>query len=678
VIDISSIGTHLYVTGAILIYLVLHIVIRFFGRGVWHLFRLRSIRAALAGLPENAPVTAFRDVFNSDEALGHLWKEYQDTLHEQREERGGQMSIKAVRATVPAEVYFNPHSVVDGRVGTEFFKHFPGLFTGVGIIGTFSGLITGLHQFKVSDEPAAVRKSLEALMGDVGAAFIISGLAIATAMAVTFFEKLLLSRLYATAEAISHAVDARFESGAGEEYLSRLVKASEESASQSKMLKDALVKELGDLLREVTASQVASNSQLHARLGEQITDAAKVQVDASREGSRSLADTLDKTIRDALEGPLRRLAESVERASGDQSSAAVKMLNDVMTSFSQRLNDLFGSQISGLNDLNRQTAEAMQQAVSALHALIGNLEAKGKESTDTMAATMAEAVKSMGERQAAINAEMKGFVEQIRELTGATQKETAEKLNSTLDALGARMTALLDSLGDSHRKAREEQQSREEETATRQRDLMTNLTGSVDEAVKQMAAAAQLMAESVSTLSAVTGKATDGLTSGAARIDAAATKFSSAGAQVGGVMEQATRATAKLTEVTGAMSSSATALQDSLRDYKSQREALVSVTGNIQSIVKSAGEQALLSDGALKRIEASAKQLSAAQRDMDEYLEGVSAVLEKTTDSFGNAVVSTLARVNTAFHQKLSDSVGLLAASIHELESSLNPTAPKK
>ena len=54
---------------------------------------------------------------------------------------------------MPAEAYFNSQYVVDSRLRTEFFRHLPGIFTGVGIIGTFSGLITGLRQFQRGLEP---------------------------------------------------------------------------------------------------------------------------------------------------------------------------------------------------------------------------------------------------------------------------------------------------------------------------------------------------------------------------------------------------------------------------------------------------------------------------------------------------------------------------------------------
>ena len=169
---------------------------------------------------------------------------------------------------------------MDSRLRTEFFKHLPGIFTGLGIIGTFTGLIEGLRRFQVSENAVTVRASLESLMHAVGEAFLISAAAIAAAMLVTFIEKLILAGLYRKAEEIAHAIDAQFDAGAGEEYLARLVTASEASASQSKILKDALVKELGDILRELTASQLANGEKLNLQIAQRIEDAANRQVAA--------------------------------------------------------------------------------------------------------------------------------------------------------------------------------------------------------------------------------------------------------------------------------------------------------------------------------------------------------------------------------------------------------------
>jgi MotA/TolQ/ExbB proton channel family len=190
VIELSKIATHLLVTGGLLSLLVLAFLAMFLVPGAVHWMRLRKILAGVESFKTKTPPGEFKKLFARDKHMAHLWAEYQESLHVQREERDGQMQVVAVRSTVAAETYFNGQFVVDSRLRTEFFKHLPGIFTGLGIIGTFTGLIEGLRSFQVSDNAATVRASLESLMHAVGEAFLISAAAITAAMAVTFFEKL--------------------------------------------------------------------------------------------------------------------------------------------------------------------------------------------------------------------------------------------------------------------------------------------------------------------------------------------------------------------------------------------------------------------------------------------------------------------------------------------------------
>jgi hypothetical protein len=231
----------LLVTGSALVLLVVGFIGWFFMPAVKHWFLLREIQRNLRGLKGKNP-DALKKIFGVDNRLAHLWSQYQETLHEQTEDRDGQTKVVAVRSTVPAEAYFNSQYVVDSRLRTEFFRHLPGILTGIGIIGTFSGLIPGLRQFqKGMGSSLQTTESLGRLLQEVSTAFLVSAAAIVSAMLVTLVEKLLISSLYRRAEEIAHDIDARFNAGAGEEYLSRIVHASEDSASQSKILKDALV-----------------------------------------------------------------------------------------------------------------------------------------------------------------------------------------------------------------------------------------------------------------------------------------------------------------------------------------------------------------------------------------------------------------------------------------------------
>lgn len=409
---------HLLVAGGLLAALVLSFLAVFLLPGVVHWLRLRRLHREIGKFELRTPPGEFRKLFARDERLAHLWKEYQDSLHIQREERDGQMVPVAVRSTLPAETFFNSQYVVDARLRTEFFKHLPGIFTGIGIIGTFTGLIEGLRQFQVSENAATVRASLESLMHSVGHAFLISASAIAAAMVVTFLEKLLLSALYGRTEDIAHAIDARFDAGAGEDYLSRLVKASEDSATQSKTLKDALVAELAGVMREQTERQISG-----------------------------LATAISASIEKSLATPLQTIAEAVRTGTSDQSATASKLLQDVMARFGARLDDVLGTQASNVNELNRQAGQAMQEAVQAMRAVAEKIADTSRQSVEgqrqrerAMTEHSTAAMGGLSDLLATAMAEMSGASAQMARSVDALTHTTStalDRMNAGASQLGA-------------------------------------------------------------------------------------------------------------------------------------------------------------------------------------------------------------------------------------------------
>lgn len=71
----------------------------------------------------------------SDRYFLDVWQSYRDTLHEQRD---NQNHLTRIRSTTLAENIFTGPALVDARLNSEFFKHLPGILTGIGIIRTFS------------------------------------------------------------------------------------------------------------------------------------------------------------------------------------------------------------------------------------------------------------------------------------------------------------------------------------------------------------------------------------------------------------------------------------------------------------------------------------------------------------------------------------------------------------
>ena len=196
------------------------------------------------------------------------------------------------------------------------------------------------------------------------------------------------------AEKLTQAIDEHYKAGVGEEYLSRLVSASEESASQTRILKDALVEDMRSLLTELIDRQIAANTSSHSQLGQQIA----------------------QSFGQELKEPLDKIAHAVGKVSQDQGSAVQSLLTDVLASFSTRMEGMFGNQLSGIHDMQQQTTAALQNAVAQLEKLSGTVEGAGKKASEDMAAQVAEAVRKLESRQAVMNEEMRKFVGDIRDL----------------------------------------------------------------------------------------------------------------------------------------------------------------------------------------------------------------------------------------------------------------------
>jgi len=660
-----------WATAGTIILLAVAFVVKFLWPGVLHLLHVRDIADELSKTKTDNQVADFERIFKSDKHLNHIWQEYAESLHKVEEIRDGQTVVVAYRATAPAEMYFHAESFYEGRLHTEFFKHLPGIFTGVGIIGTFTGLIHGLAVFNVSENAASVRTSLKGLMDSVSEAFEISAFAIICAMTATFLEKVLLAALSKKTGEIIRKIDASFEAGVGEEYLSRLVGASEESASQSKILKDALVQDLSQLLRELTDAQITATKEQQAQLAEHIRAMSKEQLEAARQDNQALGETIAESIRKSLEVPMQEIASTVKTASGDQSESAVRMLGDVMSSFSERLNELFGGQISGINALNQQAAANMQDAVQTLRTLVGSMEDANKKSSESMAQQMAESIANMEARQEAMNNQSAAFIEQIRELISSSQSETSQKLQATLGELGDGMAKMLEKFNSTQTHALEANLAREQELAQRTTHAVGSMTESVESIVSELSASTSRMVESVSALTKVTSTTVDQMHAGAAQLGQASRDFSVAGGKVAEVMELAGTVSSKLSEASGALSTGSSAVQEVLRDYQLQRGAVERMVVELRAIVEAARKEASLTADVLNRIDGSAQRLGAAQRQADEYLDGVNSVLADAHESFANEVKRTLELSNSEFHKKLTSAVSMLHSTVQELEATL-------
>lgn len=596
---------------------VLFLLFLFFvpGRGVAQLLLLKSIRSRLSKLRSSDHAGAkgeLRAVFKPTR-LFPLWQEYEDTLHEQRISRGTEQHGMSIRATVPAENFFNGELVVDSRLHAEFFKHLPGIFTGLGIIATFSGLISGLQAFDVTAiDPEALKSNLSGLFGHVRTAFYLSAVAIGLAMLSTIFEKsVYAANLHQTA-GIAADLDAMFRAGVGEEYLSELVRSSEENATQTRHLKESLVEDLKTLLTNLTERQIQATQQLSTDIGAEL--------------SKALKDPLDK------------IAGTVDQASRDQTTAASAVLENLMTAFMAQMRDSLGGQMGELSAMMRQSAESMNQVEGSLRALVDDMKQASRSSVADMQQGMRQLLESLGtherqQRESSNSAQVQALtrIQEAMERMVAAQEAATSRVNAAAEQASHR-------IGDASGKALEAG-----EQAIR---MASGIAESVQHTSLEAIAHLEGGAKQIATMLSALDSATDRLGKAGGSLASLHEKAGSLGAQ----MERATTELGKSTQQLGTGS-----------------QALAQAAIRIEGVSGLMASEAGAREAAMREVQLALSKSQEAARQFAEYSDMVTEKLEHAMSKFGNSTVAVLDRSLIRFDKELGQAVELIGQTLERL-----------
>jgi putative membrane protein len=407
------------VLGILFGWFLIHYVLR----GVMFLvagkFLVREIRKLRSGNKEIAPESV-RELMKTRKVLAHLWSLYEKTLHEHWETVNGERRRMRVRATVPASTYFTAPVLVDSRLAVRFFRHLPGIITGIGIAGTFYGFIIGLDRIDLQLDSQLLQVRL-GYLDAVIEALIALGIAIVTAIVVAATEKLLLTNCYKTVEDLGQELDSLYELGAGAEYPSRPIHSSDQSAGQNRQMNNSL----GDM------------RQLLTELNER-------QIEARRHHGELLARNVGDAIRSSLAEPMKVITDAVERTSSRQGEAVQGTPEDLRSAFAAELDGSIRDQITGLQEMVAGTVltmERMRTDFTNMAEKIGEISSNASYmATDQIIGLTADAE----ERQRETGAALMEAVKEMRQQVAGGHAEMQEQTARTLDRLHLTLQTMLE------------------------------------------------------------------------------------------------------------------------------------------------------------------------------------------------------------------------------------------
>ncbi|PAW34396.1 hypothetical protein CIL06_01090 [Pantoea vagans] len=708
---LTSVKPHMVPLTVISLVLIVFIcfMIFYFFKSVLIIKRLKKYTQSVNSIENHDPEHQrqhLKNLFVQPE-LKHAWNEFADSLHPQNELVGSEEKIVKMRATAPSASFFSEQQLVDIPLNTEFFKHLPGILTGLGIIGTFYGLMIGLNHFDPST-PEQVTSSVNNLLHDVLYAFLGSAVAIFASIVITWLEKLSLAKCYKYLEKFTASIDKLYISGVGEEYLASLVKSSNESATQARHLKESLVTDLRDMLLGLAENQKIENERL-----------ANTLSNTYRESGAQFADQVSGAIENSLKSPLEKIAGAVQTASGDQSGMVQNMLQDVLTAFMAKLDTTFGQQFTNLNDMMGQTVGAIQtmqtgfatllqdmrqvsddsrqgsaqlieqllsemksgqQAMQAgmndmltsLQASVAKIGAEGEGAGERMARQLEKMFADSEAREKAQEEHMTAFIEAIQNSVQQGQSATMEKMAASVESLSEQLGSLFGQIDKGQQKISATQQANQQSLHEQTQRVMSDVDDQIKQLIDTVANQHQGTTETLRLLAEQTNRQIQDMQNGADKMRLAAERFEHAGDRVSEANHLTADVLNKAQSAGSSLSLATSELTSVVADYRNNREAVSKSIAMLELLAENTQSEQTTRNKFIADLQLHGERLQGYNREAQAFMENVSDVLGKGFEDFSEGVLRSLDKTLGKLDVEMAKASTLLAGSVEQIGESVS------
>lgn len=184
-----------------------------------------------AEFPENEHLS-FPKRFSGRSSLSEAWQEFQNSLITRQ--RVGNQNV--IYKTDEASVFFSEERLLDQNLNLRFWNSVPALLVGVGILGTFVGLVWGLIPFSGIDfsQTTNIQEAIRGLLSGVSTAFVTSVWGMLASLMFNFLEKFGIGSIRKAVAELQRTLDQLFTLTTQEEIAFR---QEDELAQQTQALK---------------------------------------------------------------------------------------------------------------------------------------------------------------------------------------------------------------------------------------------------------------------------------------------------------------------------------------------------------------------------------------------------------------------------------------------------------
>ena len=245
-----------------------------------------------------------KEEFDSNKELKEVWQEFEDSLiPRQRDEN----QEKIVYKTDESSIFLSEERLLGRDINLRFWNSVPSILVGLGILGTFVGLVWGLIPFSGIDftQTEQIQGAIKKLLSGVSTAFVTSVWGMLTSLVFNFVEKLGIEGVSKAIADLQHALDRLFTLTTQEEIAFRQEDELEQQTAALKSFSTDLANDIkramGSIIAEARVQDEKGNREIIQEL-HKVPDAISHAMEPNLNRLNMIIKNLKAVVTESAEG----------------------------------------------------------------------------------------------------------------------------------------------------------------------------------------------------------------------------------------------------------------------------------------------------------------------------------------------------------------------------------------
>ena len=592
-----------------------------------------------------------KEKFTHNNELAEAWQEFEDSLIIRKRNENQEVVYK----TDAASLFFNEVRLLEHHLNIRFWNSVPALLVGLGILGTFVGLVWGLIPFSGINftQTDQIQSAIKELLSGVSTAFVTSVWGMLTSLLFNWLEKWRINRVSRAITNLQRALDQLFTLTTQEEISFR---QEDELAQQTAALK-SFSTDLADRIKiamdNIMSERLENLHQSLTQLHDQNVQGRQEIVQELHNAPEAFSNAVAKQLAPSLD----KLNEAVERLREQKEESSTDAIRELAEEFQKFLSGSVMDQMETLAETVSKVSDSLITLPKQMEKMIEGVQEQIDQTRRLLDATSEEQTKQMKEMFGEMNGEMRKMTADVRDLVESVTDKMEAASDQSIKTLQQAITQLQHALDSTATQTFSEFEA----MTKRMRELVNDSATRLDEIFKggeqRVNGLLQQQVEQTEAINEQLKNSQETLTKGRAMLQ----QMDASAASVGQMIEKTKEFSEQLTTGATQLENAGQQLTEASDAFKRENEEyLMANRETTQQIQNTLDQSKQVLDDFTQRF-----------KTIDEGLNSIFAEIQKGLTDYSMTSRESINDYLKAFSDHLSSAANALAGSVEALNDNV-------